>query len=170
MKKGSTKKFWLWSIFIVSFFIGYYLYKIEWSTISSIFFVFGIISLFLSIYNSNHKSHDQKKLMCIKCKVGNSLYNLNNNHHSTIFIFKKPDLKIQSINNLDYFYLICFKCKEITKWALDTNNVSENTEVNFQYFETRKLTKEDLDFAIQEAEQSCSVHSLDKLKNISLQF
>ena len=167
MKKNNTKKIWLSFFFILSIVSGYYLYKVQWIILSVIFFTLGSISLLIAFYNKNQETQNKKIIMCPKCKIENQLYNLNNNHYSTIFIYREHDSIIKSEDNLDIFLLICFKCKKITKWAIDTDNNSGNAKYGFQYFETRIVTKEDLIKATQDAEQSCSVHSLDKLKVLS---
>ena len=168
MKIKNIKKILAWGCFLIFFVLGYYFYKIEWDILSIIFFVSGIISLLLAYYDNNQETQNKKELKCPKCKIGNQLYNLNNNHNSTIFIYKEHGSKIKLKDGLDIFLLICFKCREITKWALNNNNISKDENFDFQYFETRVITREDLSRAIQEAEQSCSVHSIDKLKNISI--
>tara|TARA_B100000787_G_C16051038_1_gene231236 strand:+ start:295 stop:684 length:390 start_codon:yes stop_codon:yes gene_type:complete len=126
--------------------------------------------VFTTYFNKNQNSKNQNVLMCPKCQIGNSLYNLNNNPHSTIFIYRESASKIKlhkGHKGLDIFLLVCFKCKNITEWVSDSNNVSKNAKFGFEYFESREITKKDINYAILDAEQSCSVDSLRKLKKIN---
>jgi len=166
MNKEYVNKLWVWGLFIICFVIGYLLYLTQWIILSIVFFIIGGISLLISYIGKNNDYQNKNLLMCPKCEIGNQLYNLNNNHNSTIFIYREREQTIKSNNDSDVFYLICFKCKDIVEWAQDSNNISGSAKFGFQYFKTKEITKNDLSIALQEAEQSCSVHSIDRLKKI----
>jgi len=166
MNKKYVNKLWFWGLFIICFVIGYFLYLTQWIILSIVFFIIGGISLLISCIGKNIDYQNKNLLMCPKCEIGNQLYNLNNNHNSTIFIYREREQTIKSNNDSDVFYLICFKCKDIVEWAQDSNNISGSAKFGFQYFKTKEITKNDLSIALQEAEQSCSVHSIDRLKKI----
>jgi hypothetical protein len=167
MNKKKTNKIWFGLFFIMFFIIGYFLYSMQWLILGIIFFITCGISLFIGYFGINEDSNSKKMLMCPKCKLGNSLYNLNNNPDSTIFIYKELSPKIKVYDGLDVFLLICFKCKKITEWASDTNNSSKTAKFGFRYFKSKIITKKNIDEAVVDAENSCSVDSLKKLKKIS---
>lgn len=168
MNKKNVNKLWCWGLFIMCFVMGYLLYSTQWIILSIVFFITGGISLLIAYIGRNVDSQNKNLLMCPKCKIGNQLYNLNNNHNSTIFIYRERGQTVKTNNESDLFYLICFKCKDIVEWAQDSNNISGSAKFGFQYFKTKEITKKDLSIAIQEAEQSCSVHSIDRLKKINI--
>ena len=166
MNKKNSSKIWYWGLFIGFFIIGYLLNSIQWNFLSIIFFIISGIFFIKVFIGRNHESEKEKKLMCPKCQIGNSLYNLNNNPHSTIFIYKEQTTKTKLYDSLIIFHLICFKCRKITEWASDSNNSLETSKFGFKYFQTKVMTKKDIDDAILDAERSCSVDSLKKLKEI----
>ena len=165
-----TNKIQYLGLFTVFFIIGYFFYSIHWTFLSIASFVVSGISLITFFINKNQESDNEKKLMCPKCQIGNSLYNLNNNPNSTIFIYKEQTSKIKLHDGLDIFLLICFKCKKVTEWASDFNNSSENSKFGFRYFQTKIITKKDINNAILDAERSCSVDSLSKLNRINTEI
>jgi hypothetical protein len=154
-------------LLLIIFIISYFFYSIQWIILSIIFFIFSGILLLITYLNRNQNSKSQNVLMCPKCQIGNSLYNLNNNPHSTIFIYRENAPKIKPYEGLNIFLLLCFKCKKITEWTSDSSNISKNAKFGFEYFKSRVITKKDINDAMLDAEQSCSVDSLKKLKKIN---
>jgi len=102
-------------------------------------------------------------LECPNCKIEENLFNLNNREDATIMIYREGKPKIRDKDGLHIYSLICFKCNTITEWGADPLNESGKAVKGVEYFETKKVDKEDKIEAIEEAKKNNNNHLIDKL-------
>ena len=157
-----------WGWFAISIILGFIFVSLDWVILAWLAFIFSGLSLVTAYFGKNDDSQNEMILICPKCQIGNSMYNLNNNPHSTLFIYNEDKPEVRKKDGLNIFPMICFECKKVIKWASDRDNYSGNATYGFEYFKSNKITKKDLNEAIDTAIKNNNKAGLNKLKKIKL--
>jgi len=153
-----------WGWFGISLIIGFILVSLEWNKLGIVAFIWGGLSLYAAYFGKNDDSKNPKILMCPKCQILHEPFNLNNNEESTLFTYQK--VKVRISDGLHIYPLICFKCKNLTEYASDPLNYSGNSTCGFEYFKTKKISKENLNDALVFAKRDGCKIALKKLKHL----
>ncbi len=157
-----------WGWFAISIVLGVIFVSLDWTILAWIVIIFSGLSLVTAYFGKNDDSQNERLLVCPKCQIGNSMFNLNNNPHSTLFIYNEDKPEVRKKDGLNIFPMICFECKKVIKWAADSENYSGNATYGFEYFKSKKITKKDLNEAIDTAIKNNNEASLKKLKKLKL--
>ena len=107
-----------------------------------------------------------KELACPKCKISEELFNLAKRKDATLMIYNEGKPRVRASDGLHVFPLICFKCKTMTEWASDPENQSGKAIDGVEYFETKKISKEDKSQALEYANEQNQEIVINKLKTL----
>tara|TARA_B100001013_G_C24549931_1_gene418235 strand:+ start:242 stop:832 length:591 start_codon:yes stop_codon:yes gene_type:complete len=99
----------------------------------------------------NWKEANKKILICPQCNKPEKILNFPKRKNATLMIYNEGKPKIRSSDGLHIYPMICFKCKTVTEFAPDTENISGEAIEGFLYFNTKKITKKDKLQALKQA-------------------
>ena len=130
--------------------------------------VMAILSLITGISGTNDDSKSPIGLGCPKCKEFHPLINININEDSSIYMYGENCFRTREEDGLNIYPFLCFKCKQVTEYASDSNNQSGHAVCGFEYFKSKKATKTDINNATEYAKLNNHDHVLKKLKNVKV--
>jgi hypothetical protein len=107
-------------------------------------------------------------VMMISFPGDHPLINININEDSSIYMYGENCFRTRKEDGLNIYPFLCFKCKQVTEYASDPNNQSGHAVCGFEYFESKKASKTDIDNAIECAQLNNHDHVLKKLKNVKV--
>ena len=160
------RKLYGWGWFAIAFVICLVLTSYGWNKLAIVASIFGAMSLYAAYFGTNDDSQNPCQIMCPKCQDMHGMFDLNKDKKATIFIYKEGKPRIRRSDGLEIYPLICFKCKNLTEWASDTHNYSGNATCGFEYFKTKKVTKKDINEALDDAKKIRSDIATKKLNKI----
>ena len=164
-KKDRLKYGFLWMLIFAgaSFLVS--LLEINW--LSTTLMIFAGLSLITGMFGTNDDAESPIGLTCPKCKIFHPLLNLNLDTSSTIYVYGEHIFRTRKSDGLNIYPFLCLKCKTITEYASDPQNQSGHSVCGHEYFDTKKITKKDIDDVLSFATIHQHQHIIDKLKNFN---
>ena len=134
--------------------------------LATILMMFAGLSLFAGVWGKNEDSESPIGLSCPKCKIFHPMLNMNINTGSTIYTYGEHIFRTRKSDGLNIYPFLCLKCKTITEYASDHQNISGHAVCGHEYFGTEKITKKDYKNVYDYAKKHNHMHILSVLKKI----
>ena len=126
------------------------------------------LSVITGLFGSNDDSKSPRGLACPKCKIFHPLQNININEDSSIYMYGENCFRTREEDGLNIYPFICFKCNQITEYAADPANQSGHAVCGFEYFKSKKVSKKDINNALEYAKLNNHELIVNKLKMIKI--
>lgn len=156
---------WMLIFAAASYFVDRF-FEIRW--LATTLMIFSGLSFLTGLFGQNEDSDNPIGLACPKCKILHSVVDVNIDPQSSIFNYGEDCYRIREKDGLHIYPLLCLNCNTVTEFASDHQNVSGHAVCGQEYFDSRKITKTDLNNAFACARKYKLNHFLSKLNKIKI--